>query len=553
MNDPLYDFVDASLYKLTDDKPQAVSSVVNPENIDSGLSTGFSEIVAGGLKQGKHKFDNTESGFILGLDENLAKFYIGSTTSYLNWDGTTLTIFGSITATSGFFGTSPNGVSITSTGLQLSGTGSIATGTSGVRTVISKAITAGNDGISVYNVDDAQVFYASGNGTPFATQFNTSVSTIGTALFAENGVLNAQHLVRMQTDGSNTTARQAYSILYLNNDADHGDALQIDVDAANDGSGIKFINAGTGKDILGTSSTWSISKAGAAVFASVSGDGSALTGISASNYQQFTADGTWTKPSGTDSGSLVYVQMWGGGGGGGGRANNGGGTSGGGGGGGGAYIEGWFLASALGSTVSVTVGTGGAGSTVGAVGGNSVFSNLTAYGGGGGNGHNQDTGRAAGGGGGTTSVGSVGGATTGGAGGGLLGGAGGVGGSSGADSGFGGGGGCGQAGGAITGGNSIYGGGGGGGGGEQTIDGESGGSSNYGGGGGGGGGQAGGAGGTSKVGGGTGGAGKAYNVDAVGFDGSIPGGGGGGNCGDAVTNRAGGAGGRGEVRVFTFF
>ncbi|MFA6078101.1 MAG: hypothetical protein WC724_03765 [Candidatus Paceibacterota bacterium] len=99
----VYSFLDKSLYKLTPQK-EASSSVVDPSNIDSGLSTGFSEMVSGGIKQGKHYFDNTETGFILGIDDDLAKFYIGDTSNYLNWTGTQLIISGNITATSGTIG-----------------------------------------------------------------------------------------------------------------------------------------------------------------------------------------------------------------------------------------------------------------------------------------------------------------------------------------------------------------------------------------------------------------------------------------------------------------
>jgi len=48
---------------------------------------------------GKTDFTTTETGFILGIDDsdgNKAKFYIGDTTSYISWDGTTLSIVGGL-------------------------------------------------------------------------------------------------------------------------------------------------------------------------------------------------------------------------------------------------------------------------------------------------------------------------------------------------------------------------------------------------------------------------------------------------------------------------
>lgn len=49
---------------------------------------------------GKTAFDNAQDGYRLGIDvtDDLVKFYIGNTTNYLNWDGSTLTIAGSISA-----------------------------------------------------------------------------------------------------------------------------------------------------------------------------------------------------------------------------------------------------------------------------------------------------------------------------------------------------------------------------------------------------------------------------------------------------------------------
>lgn len=48
---------------------------------------------------GKVDFTNTDAGFIIGIDDsdgNKAKVYLGDSTNYLNWDGSTLTISGSI-------------------------------------------------------------------------------------------------------------------------------------------------------------------------------------------------------------------------------------------------------------------------------------------------------------------------------------------------------------------------------------------------------------------------------------------------------------------------
>lgn len=257
------------------------------------------------------------------------------------------------------------------------------------------------------------------------------------------------------------------------------------------------------------------------------------------NYQAFTSSGTWTKPSGLTGNELVTVQLWGAGGGGGGLSL--GSQPGGGGGGGGAYSEAKFRASDLGATVSVTIGTGGAGGVGGAdgsVGGNSSFGSLLiAYGGGGGGEGGAGTNGGGGGGGGITSAGANGDLGVLGAGGGIGGGT-----TTGQSSNFGGG-----AGGYLTpfiGGASVYGGGGGG-----SSAAGTGGISFYGGAGGGGGTPSGAAasGGTAITYGGNGGAGGS---NADGSAGIAPGGGGGGAGNNSGAAKNGGAGARGECRVF---
>lgn len=104
----------------------------------------------------------------------------------------------------------------------------------------------------------------------------------------------------------------------------------------------------------------------------------ATAGAKGANVQTFTSSGTWTKPSGYNANSRVLIQCWGGGGGG-----YSSGTPVGTGGGGGGYNERWVTLSTLGSTVTVTVGAGGAAGSPGSAGGTTSFgTTVYAYGGG---------------------------------------------------------------------------------------------------------------------------------------------------------------------------
>lgn len=78
---------DLSVAKLT-------AGTISSKAITLAITAGTGDTY---IAAGKTDFDNTQSGFILGLDDSdsdRAKFYIGNTTEYINWDGTTLTVTG---------------------------------------------------------------------------------------------------------------------------------------------------------------------------------------------------------------------------------------------------------------------------------------------------------------------------------------------------------------------------------------------------------------------------------------------------------------------------
>ena len=70
-----------------------VAGTITSKAVTLAVSDGQGDVY---FNAGKTDFTNTESGFILGIDDsdgNKAKLYMGDSSNYLNWDGTTLTIF----------------------------------------------------------------------------------------------------------------------------------------------------------------------------------------------------------------------------------------------------------------------------------------------------------------------------------------------------------------------------------------------------------------------------------------------------------------------------
>lgn len=203
---------------------------VNINNMASGVDSSVSEQAVGAVQAGKAKFDNTQAGYILGTDKGMAKFYIGDTTNYFNWTGSAIVISGSITATSGFFGSATNGIQINSSGLQIIGTGYIATGvTPNERIVMQKDATFGH-GIEGYDSSNNlqwalntssdpywRVFMRGGN--KFLTLTNSTSTTSTGAGITMTSVGNEDYFIAAV---SGSAARAIKGGFKVSSDADHG-------------------------------------------------------------------------------------------------------------------------------------------------------------------------------------------------------------------------------------------------------------------------------------------------------------------------------------------
>lgn len=261
IQDPLYSVSDlgfdkalvrskqTTLESITPELMNVFTNGIAPKNVISGEVISTLEQQVGALFTGKTSFDNTQTGYRLGIDssDGLAKFYIGNTTNYLNWTGTSLDIVGSITATSGFFGVSPNGISITSAGLEISGTGYIRTSSSGARIeLVSNYPNPGQAALVSYKTGSTADLYILSGQDAILSVFGTT-GRCASFIQSTVGTFNA---VEMSTS-TGSTDRTSYAILRMDNDSDTGAMILADVGSANSGEIIKVTGNNTNRrDIL---------------------------------------------------------------------------------------------------------------------------------------------------------------------------------------------------------------------------------------------------------------------------------------------------------------
>lgn len=95
----LYIYFGKDLYRLSTESIEYSTnfSDIDPSNIISGASISTISQASGILYSGKTSFTNNEIGYILGNDNGIPKFYIGTTTDYFNFDGANVAMSGSLT------------------------------------------------------------------------------------------------------------------------------------------------------------------------------------------------------------------------------------------------------------------------------------------------------------------------------------------------------------------------------------------------------------------------------------------------------------------------
>lgn len=238
---------------VTPEMQNAITHALAARNLNSGEVISTLEQQTGAVFSGKTAFTNTDAGYRLGVENGIAKFYIGNSTDYLNWTGTVLTIAGSITATSGYFGSATNGVQINSSGLQIIGTGYIGTDVSpNSRILMTKSTSGGyTDGLTAYNSSNVLLFRLITSASPKLTMFSDgdgNAQFLGHASISDFNVkvttLGTDDGLRVEMSGTKSTSTAG---LRVNMASTLGQGLTIVRTNGNTGDGILFSPDGSTK------------------------------------------------------------------------------------------------------------------------------------------------------------------------------------------------------------------------------------------------------------------------------------------------------------------
>lgn len=192
---------------------------------------------SGTLFNGKTAFDNTQTGYILGVDssDSLVKFYIGNTTSYLNWTGSALNIAGALTATTIDIG----GSDATSFHVDIDGNMWL-----GAATFAGAVASISNAGAGTFS--NITITGGSISSTPISSIPNSTATDISLLEFSHN-------LVFSVTD-ADTIAWAAGTIVLSN-------GRTFSIDAGNTGNMVAltyiYLDAAVSSTVLQTTTTYS--------------------------------------------------------------------------------------------------------------------------------------------------------------------------------------------------------------------------------------------------------------------------------------------------------
>ena len=118
-----------NLYRLETEKVEFKSDI-DPDRIISGSSISTIGQALGLVYSGKTGFNNDETGYILGNDEGVQKFYIGTGADYFNFDGTNVIVSGTLSAGAiDIGGSDATSFHVDSSGNMWLGAATFATGT----------------------------------------------------------------------------------------------------------------------------------------------------------------------------------------------------------------------------------------------------------------------------------------------------------------------------------------------------------------------------------------------------------------------------------------
>lgn len=232
----IFEQFDRNLYKIVD-ATKIQTSEIDPANLGAGsfISTIIQNV--GVLASGKIEFTNDDAGYILGVDEGIAKFYIGDSSNYLNWTGSSLVISGNITATTGTIGGFTIGsTQITATGFEIN---SSAPGAGTAMIFLSPGAT--------YTEDAILVQYA-GLISPLAIINNTADAT-PTSANASIWIDTNKSVPSIYIDHNSDAAASAGEAMIVADQSDNDHGIELRKLGTGAGDAINIDNDGTGKSI----------------------------------------------------------------------------------------------------------------------------------------------------------------------------------------------------------------------------------------------------------------------------------------------------------------